>query len=88
MATAPNARCENLYGPTEATIACMAHRMREADGATAVVPNGETFPAMRIAMVREDGTRCGSGELGERWLGGAQIALGHWRDPAQTQRVS
>jgi D-alanine--poly(phosphoribitol) ligase subunit 1 len=84
MAAAPNARCENLYGPTEATIACMAHRVREADGATAVVPIGEAFPAMEIAIVREDGTHCDIDEIGELWLGGAQLALGYWRDPAQT----
>ena len=84
MAAAPDARCENLYGPTEATIACTAHRVEDADGAMAVVPIGEAFPAMEIAVVREDGTRCDIDEIGELWLGGAQLALGYWRDPAQT----
>lgn len=84
MAAAPNARSENLYGPTEATIACTAYRIREEDRERAVIPIGTAFPAMDIAVVREDGTRCGADEVGELWLGGAQLAFGYWRDPAQT----
>lgn len=84
MAAAPNARSENLYGPTEATIACTAYRIREEDRERAVIPIGTAFPAMDIAVVREDGTRCGTDEVGELWLGGAQLAFGYWRDPAQT----
>lgn len=84
MAAAPNARSENLYGPTEATIACTAYRIREEDRERAVIPIGEAFPAMDIAVVREDGTRCDIDEVGELWLGGAQLAFGYWRDPAQT----
>lgn len=84
MAAAPNARTENLYGPTEATIACTAYRVHEEDRERAVIPIGQAFPAMEIAVVREDGTRCEADEVGELWLGGAQLAFGYWRDPAQT----
>lgn len=84
MAAAPNARSENLYGPTEATIACTAYRVHEEDRERAMIPIGAAFPAMDIAVVREDGTRCDTDEVGELWLGGAQLAFGYWRDPVQT----
>lgn len=83
-AAAPNARCENLYGPTEATIACTAHRIAAGETARAVVPIGAPLPGMELAVVRDDGTRCAPGEVGELWLGGRQLAAGYWRDPAQT----
>lgn len=83
-AAAPNARCENLYGPTEATIACTAHRFRADGTGRAVVPIGAPLPGMELAVVRDDGTRCAPGEVGELWLGGGQLAYGYWRDPAQT----
>jgi amino acid adenylation domain-containing protein len=84
MAAAPHARCENLYGPTEATIACTAHRVQLQDGERSVVPIGTAFPAMEIVVVREDGSRCETGEIGELLLGGAQLAFGYWHDLAQT----
>ena len=84
LAAAPNARCDNIYGPTEATIACTAHRVTAADAERSVVPIGRAFPAMEIAVVNAHGERCASGEAGELWLGGVQLAFGYWQDPAQT----
>jgi D-alanine--poly(phosphoribitol) ligase subunit 1 len=84
LAAAPNARCDNIYGPTEATIACTAHRVIAADAERTVVPIGRAFPAMEIAVVNPLGERCASGEAGELWLGGVQLAFGYWKDPAQT----
>ncbi|MFC4727652.1 amino acid adenylation domain-containing protein [Coralloluteibacterium thermophilus] len=83
-AAAPQARCENLYGPTEATIACTAHRLRASDAEGGVVPIGRPLPDMELVVVRDDGARCVPGEVGELWLGGAQLAFGYWRDAAQT----
>lgn len=84
LAAAPNARCDNIYGPTEATIACTAHRIVAADTERSVVPIGCAFPAMEIAVVNSHGERCASGQTGELWLGGVQLAFGYWQDPAQT----
>ncbi len=84
LAAAPHARCDNIYGPTEATIACTAHRVVAADADRSVVPIGRAFPAMEIAVVNALGERCASGEAGELWLGGVQLAFGYWQDEQQT----
>ncbi|MBL8300685.1 MAG: amino acid adenylation domain-containing protein [Rhodanobacteraceae bacterium] len=85
MQAAPQARCENLYGPTEATIACTAWRMSAAETG-AVVPIGQAFPSMEIAVLDENGVPAAPGQAGELYLGGSQLALGYWNDPAQTAR--
>lgn len=74
---APNSRIWNLYGPTEATIAITAEEFEPAsssDQGPATVPLGRAFPGSAAIVVGDDGQQS---ELGELWLGGAQISSGY-----------
>ncbi|MEY9964126.1 amino acid adenylation domain-containing protein [Streptacidiphilus sp. MAP12-16] len=78
----PKCRIINLYGPTEATIGCTAHTFdREVDGGSAVVPIG--LPADNTTVYLLDGERrfVAPGEVGEMYLGGAQLARGYLGRP-------
>ncbi|MBW8889652.1 MAG: AMP-binding protein [Fibrobacteres bacterium] len=85
---APNSRIANLYGPTEATIAITHFELlpgfppeRALHGG---VPIGKTFPGQEAEVLREDGSLCGSGEIGSLWLAGDQVAEGYVGDEAKT----
>lgn len=74
---APNSRIWNLYGPTEATIAITAEEYDPASAAEpgpATVPLGRAFPGSAAIIVDESGRQS---QLGELWLGGAQISSGY-----------
>ncbi|HEY4275286.1 MAG TPA: AMP-binding protein [Rhizomicrobium sp.] len=74
---APNSRIWNLYGPTEATIAITAEEFTPApqdDDRPASVPLGLPFHGSAVEVVGEDGRPA---QLGELWLGGAQISNGY-----------
>ncbi|GHD91145.1 hypothetical protein GCM10010508_38990 [Streptomyces naganishii JCM 4654] len=78
----PKCRIINLYGPTEATIGCTAHTYdeeRDQDGS--VVPIG--WPADNTSVFLLDGERrfVAPGEVGEMYLGGAQLARGYLGRP-------
>jgi acyl-CoA synthetase (AMP-forming)/AMP-acid ligase II len=53
------------------------------------IPNsiGRAVPGSRVYVLREDGTRCAPGEIGELVHGGPTVALGYWNDPRGTARV-
>jgi amino acid adenylation domain-containing protein len=83
---APNSRLWNLYGPTEATIAITAHEWRYEDkegSELPVVPIGTIFPDHRYEIVT-DFLPVKSGESGELWLSGPQVAQGYLADPEKT----
>lgn len=82
---APQSRCDNLYGPTEATIACSGHRFDNVAPASAIVPIGQAHAGTELLVVDSDGVPCATGQTGELWLGGAQLAHGYWQDPVQTR---
>jgi amino acid adenylation domain-containing protein len=74
---APNSRIWNLYGPTEATIAITAEEYDPAsssDQGPATVPLGRAFSGSAALIVSDDGRQS---EIGELWLGGAQISSGY-----------
>lgn len=48
---------------------------------------GRPIPESEILVVREDGTLCEAGEVGELVHFGPTIAAGYWRDPDATARV-
>ncbi len=48
---------------------------------------GLPMPGIEVVVVREDGTPCASGEVGELVHCGATVATGYWRDPEGTARV-
>ena len=45
---------------------------------------GKAIPNAEIMVVREDGTPCAPGEIGELVHRGALVSLGYWNDPART----
>ncbi|MEU1628934.1 non-ribosomal peptide synthetase [Streptomyces sp. NPDC020096] len=78
----PKCRIINEYGPTEATIGCTAHTYDPvADGDGSVVPIG--IPADNTAVFLLDAERrfVAPGEVGEMYLGGAQLARGYLGRP-------
>lgn len=85
-AAAPGAVLTNLYGPTEATIAITIHRLPKGalEYDESIVPIGRPFPDQETLVLKNDMTAAAPGEIGELWLGGAQIAKGYTNNPEQT----
>ncbi len=48
---------------------------------------GRAVPRSEVMVLREDGTPCDIGEVGELVHRGPTVALGYWRDPEGTARV-
>ena len=81
---APNTRIFNLYGPTEATIAIMAHEHHDGGyGDQATVPLGSPLSQSAAVALADAGEPAQPGEIGELWLGGAQIAKGYINHEAE-----
>jgi acyl-CoA synthetase (AMP-forming)/AMP-acid ligase II len=77
----PAARPYLMYGLTEAfrsTYLDPAEVDRRPDSIGKAIPNAE------ILVVRDDGTECEPGEVGELVHRGALVALGYWNDPVRT----
>ncbi|WP_136679344.1 acyl-CoA ligase (AMP-forming), exosortase A system-associated [Neptunomonas sp. XY-337] len=45
---------------------------------------GKAIPNAEVMVVREDGTECAPGEVGELVHRGSLVSLGYWNDPAKT----
>ena len=48
---------------------------------------GRAVPRSEVMVLREDGTSCAPGEVGELVHRGPTVALGYWQDPEGTDRV-
>ncbi len=48
---------------------------------------GRAVPGSAVYVVREDGTVCDDGEIGELVHAGPTVAIGYWNDPETTARV-
>jgi hypothetical protein len=73
--------CLNMYGPTETTVwSAAAPVASDADRIAVGGPLANTHLHMLDAWVRP----LPDGVVGEVWIGGAGVARGYWRDPAQT----
>jgi amino acid adenylation domain-containing protein len=84
-AAAPGSIIENLYGPTEATVLITHYRWRPAPGSkSSVVPIGQIFEDQHVVIVDEMLKPVPNGQTGEICLGGDQLAIGYWRNPALT----
>lgn len=71
-------RIVNEYGPTEATIGCTAYTFRpEADLSRAVVPIGMPADNTQVFLLDAQRRFVAPGEVGEMYLGGAQLARGY-----------
>jgi acyl-CoA ligase (AMP-forming) (exosortase A-associated) len=79
--TFPRAKPYLMYGLTEAfrsTYLEPAQVDARPDSIGKAIPNAE------ILVVREDGSECDPGEVGELVHRGALVALGYWNDPDRT----
>jgi amino acid adenylation domain-containing protein len=80
-AAQPGASLFLMYGLTEAfrgTCLDPAEVDRHPDSIGRAIPGGE------IMVLRDDGTPCGPGEVGELVQRGPTVGLGYWKDPGAT----
>jgi len=86
---APNSSVDNLYGPTEVSVLSNGYTFRSGTSADAneigIVPIGEPFPGLSCALLGKDLRPVQTGEIGELYLGGDQLARGYWKDPDKTK---
>lgn len=80
----PQARLFLMYGLTEAFRSTYLPP-EEVDRRPDSI--GRAIPGAEILVLREDGTPCGPGEVGELVHRGPTVALGYWADPEATARV-
>ncbi len=92
----PEAEFVNLYGPSEITCNCTFFRISRRYGKTEKIPIGGPFPGRQIfladpeAPVPADGSVYTpslirqAGVNGELCVAGESLAIGYYRDPAQT----
>lgn len=80
----PQADLFLMYGLTEAFRATYLPP-EEADRRPDSI--GRAIPGSQILVLREDGTECDAGEVGELVQRGPTVALGYWNDPETTARV-
>ncbi len=94
----PGASFVNLYGPSEITCNCTYYRIGRRYEKTEKIPIGRAFPGRTVfladpeAPVPEDGSVwtpaliTSPGATGELCVAGESLAIGYYRDPAQTLR--
>lgn len=83
-ASHPEVQIFLMYGLTEAFRATFLSP-EEVDRRPSSI--GKAIPNAEILLLREDGTPCGPGEVGELVQRGATVAMGYWRDLEATARV-
>ena len=79
----------NLYGPTEASIDVTCHLITERPDERIVnqIPIGKAIDNVYVKILNEEMQPVKSGEMGELWLGGVQLALGYLKDPEKTAKA-
>ncbi len=84
----PQAEFVNLYGPTEITCNCTFHRLRRDRDYSGGIPIGTPFPNEHVFLLDEDQKVITEPDVtGEICVRGSALALGYFRDPAQTAKV-
>jgi amino acid adenylation domain-containing protein len=87
-AVAPRVRVFNRYGPTETTIAVTHVHVTPDLVADGVVPMGAPHPEVSFHLVNErNEVVAADGEVGELYIGGAQLMDGYWGAPELTEAV-
>lgn len=85
---APNGSLENIYGPTEITVACTGVRYTGPETVTpgrGIVGIGTPFKGTELRILNEADREVQTGQPGELLIGGPQVGLGYWNDPALTE---
>ncbi|MFD1812583.1 non-ribosomal peptide synthetase [Rhodococcus gannanensis] len=81
----PDVRLLNSYGPAEVSVVCTSHVVAAApDPATATVPIGRPTAGTDAYLLDEDGVPVPSGEIGELYFTGPQVAAGYLGRPDLT----
>ena len=81
-----SATLTNVYGPTEGTCICSAYEITESDFSDmgTLAPLGKINPNFEYKIIAEGGQQAESGEKGELWISGPNLALGYYNDPNRT----
>lgn len=79
----PGTRIYCMYGLTEAFRSTYLDPSELAKRPGSI---GKAIPNQEILVLREDGTRCAAGEVGELVHRGSLVTLGYWNDPEATAR--
>lgn len=80
----PAARLFLMYGLTEAFRSTYLPPSEVDEHPDAI---GQAIPGAEILVLREDGSECAPGEVGELVHRGPTVALGYWHDPEATAKV-
>jgi len=85
------ARLVNVYGPTETSCICSSvaiddEALREAGDGLASL--GRMHAAFEHAVLDETQQPVAPGDVGELWIGGANVGLGYYADAEETARRS
>ena len=72
------------YGSTEAGIVT---NLRPADQLRKQQCVGQPFPATRVELRRDDGSLCGTDEVGELFSSSPYLFNGYWRKPEATEEA-
>jgi len=83
------ARLVNVYGPTETSCICSSLEINDSAleaAATGFPSLGRMHDDFTHAVLDEHGTPVQTGETGELWIGGANVGLGYYANPGETDR--
>ncbi|WP_422422943.1 non-ribosomal peptide synthetase [Pseudomonas sp. GZD-222] len=80
-------RLFNHYGPSEATVGVMIHPISAQDLDAAVVPLTQVLGNNQVWVLNAQRQLVASGELGELYIAGEQLARGYLNNPQQQAEV-
>ena len=79
----PDVRLFNHYGPSETTVGVLVHAISAADLDASAVPLTEVLANNHVLVLDAQRQLVATGELGELYIAGAQLARGYLNAPQQ-----
>jgi amino acid adenylation domain-containing protein len=73
----PDCRLFNHYGPTESTVGVLVHPLGHGDSEQASIPLSQVLPNNQVFVLDARQRLVASGEPGELYIGGQQLAQGY-----------